>query len=112
MVSGDQGYLSSLSKRYSRLNHYEPFCSLKGDFTVVRYEPYCSPKRDFVVVRYEPFCSLKRDFTVVRYEPYCSLKEDITFPSSSQTLASYDLGVPELRVLLSERSSRLNRYGS
>ena len=42
MARVDQGYLSSLSKRYSRLNHYETFCSLKGDFAVVHYEPYCS----------------------------------------------------------------------
>jgi len=71
MVSSDQGYLSSLSKRYSRMNHYEPLCSLKEDFTVVRANTMASgdqgylsslSKRGSRLHRYEPFCSLKEDF--------------------------------------------------
>ena len=68
MASGDQGYLSSLSKRYSRLNRYEPSYSLKGGSIVVHANTMASDDQGYL-------SSLSKRYSHLnRYEPSYSLK--------------------------------------
>ena len=79
MASYDSGHPSSESYWAWVVPSESPYCSPKGDFTVVRYEPNCSIKGDFTLVRYEPYC-----FSTLAYNP----RERFTW-----TLLFLDLGV-------------------
>ena len=108
MASDDQGYLSSLSKRYSHLNRYEPYCSLKGRFHCGLLWTLLLPLLEsyqgniflwFVVNLTTPTLGIlpREDVSVVRYEAYYSHSWNLTkgrfFYGSLWTLLFLDLGV-------------------